>query len=403
MSRKPRRDSRPRLSGRAQLAGASALLNSQVGTNSNKTFPEQLGIEALLATIKTAARLRPAGQPRAAVPTWFVVRAATPTRERNVPAWHVLLSSAHMRAAVIFGLGCSTKSLEPFQSIARKSSFQIDWRIGLPAASDRADVVLLFGGDGTIHRHLSQLAKLALPVLIVPAGSGNDFARALGMRGVRNSLNAWRRFCEHQNNVRVIDVGSISPLIEKAVAHSAAHGTTEHAQLSARYFCTVAGIGLSSEVARRANELPRWLRGHGGYALTVLPTVFRFAPIPTKISIPDAASSWTIRSNKPTILAAFANASTYGDGMKIAPQAKVDDGELDVCVIAGIDALKLFCMFPTVYSGRHLKITGVEYFRAERLRVETESPLDIYADGEFVCRTPVEISVHRAALKIVTP
>ena len=88
-----------------------------------------------------------------------------------------------MRAAAILGLGCSPKNLKPFQT-----NETIDWRIGIPAARDQGDVVLLFGGDGTIHRHLSQLVKLGLPVLIVPAGSGNDFARALGLRRGRDSL-----------------------------------------------------------------------------------------------------------------------------------------------------------------------------------------------------------------------
>jgi diacylglycerol kinase (ATP) len=306
-----------------------------------------------------------------------------------------------MRAAAIFGLGCSPKNLEPFQNATQKPSAKIDWRIGLPAASDQADAVLLFGGDGTIHRHLNQLVRLGLPVLIVPTGSGNDFARALGLRGVRDSLDAWRRFCENHDNLPTIDLGVISLLAGKASGAPAPQATDP--QLGAHhYFCTVAGVGLSSEVARRANELPRWLRAHGGYALTLMPTIFRFAPLPMRISVPDGSTSWTVRSDKPTILAAFANTCTYGDGMKIAPQSKVDDGELDICVISGIDPLKLFCMFPTVYSGRHLKIAGVEYFQAERLRVETGSPLDVYADGEFVCRTPVEISVHRAALKIVT-
>ena len=112
-----------------------------------------------------------------------------------------------MRAAAILGLGCSPKNLKPFQ--ADKT---IDWRIGMPAAADQADIILLFGGDGTIHRHLSQLVKLGLPVLVVPAGSGNDFARALGLRRVRDSLAAWQRFCAGQENVRAIDLGVISPL-----------------------------------------------------------------------------------------------------------------------------------------------------------------------------------------------
>ena len=169
----------------------------------------------------------------------------------------------------------------------------------------------------------------------------------------------------------------------------------------------MAGVGLDGEVARRANLLPRWLRGHGGYALSFAPTVFSFAPFPVKILIPgeDAGSSdlWVVRSDQPTILAAFANTPLYGGGMKIAPQARMDDGLLDVCMVGGVNPFKLFCMFPTVYAGRHLKIREVEYFQAARVRVETEHPLDVYADGEFVCRTPVEVGVEPAALRVVTP
>jgi diacylglycerol kinase (ATP) len=295
-----------------------------------------------------------------------------------------------MRAAAVLGLGCSARNLTPFQT-----DTNVDWRVGMPADADSADVVLLFGGDGTIHRHLSQLVKLGLPVLVVPVGSGNDFARALGLRRVRGSLLAWRRFCVGQDNVRAIDLGVITPL-EVAGGAPAPHE-------SCRYFGSVAGVGLDGEVVRRANALPRWVRGHGGYALTLVPTLFRFAPLPMKILVPDEAGGWTTRSDQPTILAAFANTSTYGGGMKIAPRARMDDGQLDVCVIGGIDPFKLACLFPTVYFGRHLGIRGVEYFQTARLRVETEAPLDVYADGEYVCQTPVEVAVRGGALKGITP
>jgi diacylglycerol kinase (ATP) len=265
----------------------------------------------------------------------------------------------------------------------------------MPAAVNQADIILIFGGDGTIHRHLSQLVKLGLPVLVVPAGSGNDFARALGMRRVRDSIAAWRRFCAGQGNIRAIDLGVITRL---AVADES---PSPHP--SSYYFCSVAGVGLDGEVARRANGLPRWLRRHGGYALSLAPTIFRFAPFPAKILTPDEAGSWAMRSDQPTILAAFANTSTYGGGMKIAPRAQMDDGQLDICVIGSVDPFKLACMFPTVYFGRHLSIREVDYFQASHLRVETEAPLDVYADGEYVCRTPVEVSVQSEALKVLTP
>jgi diacylglycerol kinase family enzyme len=120
-----------------------------------------------------------------------------------------------------------------------------------------------------------------------------------------------------------------------------------------------------------------------------------------KIFTPDKAGGWETCSDQPTILAAFANTSTYGGGMQIAPRAQMDDGQLDVCVIGSVDPFKLVCMFPTVYFGRHLSIREVECFQATRLRVETETPLDVYADGEYVCQTPVEITVEQATLQVI--
>jgi diacylglycerol kinase (ATP) len=300
-----------------------------------------------------------------------------------------------MRAAAILGLGCTSKDLKPFQNGEGIREI-IDWRIGLPVAADQADVILVFGGDGTVHRHLGELVKLALPVLIVPAGSGNDFARALNLSRARDSLARWRRFCAGQANIRGIDLGVIIPCDGADVSRDSRLGTR-------RYFCSVAGIGLDSEVARRANELPRWLRGHGGYALTLLPAILSFAPLPMKVFASNESGGWSIRRDQPTLLAAFANTSTYGGGMKIAPHARFDDGQLDVCVIGGVDPCKLACMFPTVYFGRHLSIREVDYFQAARVRVETETPLDVYADGEYVCRTPVEVTVQRGALRVLAP
>ena len=88
--------------------------------------------------------------------------------------------------------------------------------------------------------------------------------------------------------------------------------------------------------------------------------------------------------------------------MRIAPQADPADGKLDVCRIANMNPIELVSMFPTVYFGRHLLSSKVDYSKAERVRVETEAPLEIYADGEFVCETPAEISVAKGALKVIS-
>jgi diacylglycerol kinase (ATP) len=292
-----------------------------------------------------------------------------------------------VRVAAIFGPGASDRSLNAF----RRNS-DAAWLFDLPAQPGHADAILIFGGDGTVHRYLAQLVELQLPVLVVPYGSGNDFARALKLRGVRDSLAAWRSFCSGANNVRTIDLGTITP---------AEQGADESPRLR-HYFCCVGGVGLDTDIARRANRLPRWLRARGGYALSLLPALLRFAPIAMTISNtgnPPALSN----QNYLMIVTAFANAPSYGGGMKIAPQAQLDDGRLDVCVISHMDKFKMFCLFPTVYFGRHLTIPQVKYFQTERFTLETEEPREVYADGEYVCRTPIEVSVAPGALHVIVP
>jgi diacylglycerol kinase (ATP) len=299
-----------------------------------------------------------------------------------------------VRAVAIFGPGASAKDLEPFQKNCAAT-----WFFDLPAASNQADAILIFGGDGTVHRHLAQLVKLRLPVLVVPCGSGNDFARALNLHSVRDSLAAWRTFCSGGGSVRTIDLGVVTPLItnrQDVGEVPAPHG---------HYFCCVGGVGLDGEIARRANLLPGWLRAHGGYILSFLPALLRFAPIVMRISTADIEHRDAVvaRVAKPIVVAAFANASAYGGGMKIAPRARLDDGALDVCVIHHMNKFKLCCFFPTVYFGLHLSIPQVDYFQTERLRVETDERVDVYADGEYVCRTPVEVSVACGALRVIRP
>ena len=284
-----------------------------------------------------------------------------------------------MRAAVIFGLGTSPADLKPFQAGSRA-----EWLQGLPATSGDAHAILIFGGDGTIHRHLPALVRLQLPVLIVPTGSGNDFARALNLRSVRDSLRVWRDFESGKIQARAIDLGVIVPSTARERTH---------------YFCSVAGCGLDSAAARRANQMPRWLRGHGGYALALLPLLLKLPAFSMRLTQTNGEDR--TEAEKLTLLAAFANTQFYGDGMRIAPEADFADGKLDICRINALSSFKLFCMFPMVYFGRHLRLPEVEYSRTERAHVETETPLEIYADGEFVCETPAEISVATGALRVI--
>ena len=263
-------------------------------------------------------------------------------------------------------------------------AFQRATKVQWTSLIEQADVAVIFGGDGTIHRHLASLVEIEIPVLVVPCGSGNDFARAVGIRNVRDAITVMRDF-EANGKSRAIDLGLIRP----AMSGPPSGPRT--------YFCCVAGVGLDSAINRRANALPRWLRANGGYALCASREFVSFAPFPMRVS-----PNGTQDAFRPTLLAAVANAPTYGGGMQIAPQAKLDDGQLDLCVVRSLDVFKLFCLFPTIYFGRHLGFKEIEYSQTPAVSIETEFPFDVYADGEPICQTPAEFSVAPSALKVIS-
>jgi len=269
-----------------------------------------------------------------------------------------------MRVVAILGLGCSPHSIDPF----RKNT-ATHWNIGLPPSSDETDAIAIFGGDGTIHRHLAALVKLQLPVMIVPAGSGNDFARALNLHSPRHSVAAWQQFVATGQNLQTIDLGTITPL---------------NRTLGTHHFCCVAGCGLDAEVARRANALPRWMRAHGGYALSVPAALLSYKTPNIKLWIADDRDTYVVCRDQPTLMTAFANVPAYGDGMKIAPRAKIDDGQLDICCVDQISRAKLLRLFPTVYFGKHLGIPEVHYF-------QEETTARIRSSARCVCRRGIRL------------
>ncbi len=307
-----------------------------------------------------------------------------------------------VRAAAILGLGLSAKHVQRFAQSADTS-----WQFGLPASARDADAVMIFGGDGTVHRHLAQLVALRLPVLVVPYGSGNDFARALKLHRVRDSLDTWRGFVSGEGNVRPIDLGVIAALNAGEVPrpHEPSLHTENQKPECRNYFCCVGGIGLDAEIARRASRLPRWIRRRGGYPMSLLPALSAFQP--SRVTVhefePGNLTESSPRHDGPAMVVAFANAPNYGGGIKIAPKARLDDGLLDICVVGNMRKTRLLRLFPSVFSGSHLSIPEVEYFQARGLRLETDCPMEVYADGEYVCRTPVEVSLERAALRVIVP
>jgi diacylglycerol kinase (ATP) len=250
--------------------------------------------------------------------------------------------------------------------------------------TENVSAALIFGGDGTVHRHLPQLHRQKIPMLVVPTGSGNDFAKALGIRSVATALQAWQQFCAQgkkgeAKNVNEIDLG---------VIRSGGQET---------FFCCVAGLGMDADANARANRMPPWLKSRGGYVLAALQSLIAFKPAEMTIS----AEGREIRRS--AFFIAMGNARSYGGGMKVTPQATLDDGLLDVCLVNRMNKLKLLCWVPTIFFGEHLRLKQVEYFKTSQITINTELKLDIYADGDCAGQTPVQIGLIPRGLRVIVP
>lgn len=277
-----------------------------------------------------------------------------------------------MRVATLLGPRTSESSLQAFKKE------HIDFLGGFPDNAE-VDAALIFGGDGTVHRYLPHLRANGIPALVVPTGSGNDFARALGISSEKVALRAWEQFLAGKKNVRQIDLGLIRSGQEETV------------------FCCVVGIGLDAEANARANRMPAWMRSSIGYPLAAIQALFSFAPAEIHVT------TETVEKKRLAILAAVGNAHRYGGGVKIVPKAILDDGLLDVCLVGRISKLKVLFCLPSIYFGGHTRLKEVEYFRARTVRIDTNPVLDVYADGELACRTPVEISLEPRSLAVIVP
>lgn len=242
-------------------------------------------------------------------------------------------------------------------------------------AVETADVLAIVGGDGMISIALQALVGADVPLGIIPAGSGNDHARAYGIP---------RRSPEKAADViaggrqTAVDVGRIV----------AADGET-------RYFGTVMAAGFDSLVNDRANRM-RWPRGRIRYNVATLAELANLRPLPFRVEVDDE------RFNQELLLAAIGNTPSYGGGMRICPEADAADGLLDVTVVRAMPRWRVLRFFPSVYTGTLVRHHEVELHRTASVRLDAPG-IRAYADGELVGPLPVEVSVVPHALRILTP
>ena len=251
--------------------------------------------------------------------------------------------------------------------------------------ADAPDALVIVGGDGTLSAVLEQLlggpcaaARPSVPVALVPAGTGNDLARALGLPHGGRDAEARAAELALNGTARRIDVG-------EAVCPDG------HAK-----FLTVAALGFDAYVSDRTNRL-RWPKGKARYYLALLIELVRLTPLAFRVGLDGSAPA-----PLPGILAAVGNTRSYGGGMPMCPEADPSDGLLDLTHIAPIGRLKLLRLFPLLLGSRHPARPEVRSQRAERVRIEAPG-LVVYADGERVGTESVSIRLLPGALSIFVP
>lgn len=252
-----------------------------------------------------------------------------------------------------------------------------DARYLAAAAVERGtDALMVTGGDGVVFNALQVLAGTEIPLGIIPAGTGNDHAREFGIP-TRDPEAAADIVVD--GRMETVDLGRIrdSDGIDK-------------------WFGTVAATGFDSLVTDRANRMS-WPHGRARYYIAMLAELSRLRLLPFRLVLDG-----TKEIDADITLAAFGNTRSYGGGLLICPNADPADGLLDITMAHSASRTKLVRLFPTVMKGTHVDLDEVTTARATSIHVECPG-INVYADGDFVCALPAEISAVPAALRILRP
>ncbi|CAM3041912.1 diacylglycerol kinase [Mycobacterium intermedium] len=252
-----------------------------------------------------------------------------------------------------------------------------DARYLLAAAVEKGtDAVVVTGGDGVITNALQVLAGTDVPLGIIPAGTGNDHARAFGIPTHDPDAAA---DVVVDGYTETIDLGQIRD----------SNGVT-------KWFGTVAATGFDSLVTDRANRMT-WPHGRLRYYVAMFAELSQFRALPFRLVLDGDRE---IEAD--LTLTAFGNTRSYGGGLLICPNADPTDGLLDITMVAAGSRTKLIRFFPTLMKGAHVELDEVTTARAKSIHVECPG-INVYADGDYACPLPAEISVVPAALQILRP
>lgn len=253
------------------------------------------------------------------------------------------------------------------------------------AVRDGCDLIVALGGDGTVNEVVSGLLANdvagQIPVAVVPAGTGNSFARDFGLTPQKRD-EAIARLMEGQ--ARSIDAARVD--------YQAA-GTMQTA-----YCINVFGIGFMAQVADATNRRFKALGGLG-YSLAVFWQLAALRAPSTRVEVEYDGQRTTLEEPMP--LVAVCNSQWTGDKMWIAPQADASDGALDVLTLGRLSRLELIRLFPRIFGGTHLAHPAVQTMRAHRITLAPETPSPLLIDGEVLGTTPVTVEVLPGAFSVV--
>lgn len=235
-------------------------------------------------------------------------------------------------------------------------------------------IVVVIGGDGTLHEVVNGLAKYPeIPIKFIPAGTCNDFARSLQIKD--NKLT---------NNVETIDVGVFQSSKKE------------------RIFVSSLGVGLDAEIAEKANLsalkplFSKLKLGFITYCIILVKSLFTYKPNKVTLLIDGR----TYHYHKCWFVT-ISNLPYYGGGMKISPTASPRDGKLNICVVNNIPRWKMLLLFSTVFFGKHNLLREVKMLTGKHITVQSEIPLPIHVDGEYGGKTPVIIHVKERRLNVM--
>jgi diacylglycerol kinase (ATP) len=243
------------------------------------------------------------------------------------------------------------------------------------AAGEGADVVASLGGDGHTGNVANGVIGTAAALAVIPTGTGNDFARYLGL-DPKDPLSSVRLLAAPTR--RRVDVVRV---------------TTPERE---RYFVNVAGTGFDSQVNAHANGV-RFLSGTLKYVYSTVVTLVRFKAGRFRIRVDGQERTVS------GMLVAVGNAISYGGGMKVTPDASVDDGMLDLCILGELSKPAFLRTFPKVFSGRHVTHPSVQMARGAVVEISSDRYFEVWGDGERMGPLPATFTVVPGALDVVVP